>query len=671
MQAIYELFGVGGIEQLDKSVGELLLMVLAPFTHLTFGIAAFFSLITLAFASTVFYYRSAYKATKALEQALACLDQCEDESAFTNRFTEIDQKLSDIPQIKQIWKEYVETLIPPLDNIDDPAYKVYRNTLRPQAFFTHKHVFRNVNPWINSETLIGLGLLLTFIGLVAALTESGNAFSGNTEEIKTALTKLLSVAGAKFLASVGGLGGSIVQGMFINMRHRRASETLERLNHKLEGCLQYASIERIAADQYGYAQRQTYQLTKLSNDIVMSLGERIDTAIGRLPQMLGKELTDALDPIKDILGDSAKNAENTQSEALGQMADEFLESLKGAGQQSMDQVVEQLAKLSEAMTGTIASLNTGSASMQSGLEQAVMSLEKAAQELQASLSGGASKAAESMETSGTAMAETLTAVLKDIKEQQSATSEALVKVVEKLNDASDTAGERMGEAIGVAATNTASAVKSATEGLTNTVTAEMATSISQMSDMLESAAGKVSGGLEQWANKTDQVSSSLVSMNNQLNVNKQGLQESANLVSQSSSAMREMTSSAKSSIEALTRVANTIAEASTAMQETTQESNTSVAELAELVSTTVEEGNEMLEALKDTWESQEQALSGADKELEQAFQSITKNLEGSLSRLSEFSQASSDKLSDVVTMLTTMVVDLQETVEDLETRSGR
>ena len=657
------------MQQVDSSVGELLLSVLSPFTHLTFGLAAFLFLIGLAVVSSSIYYRKANKATKALESVLTCLDTCDNEIAFTEQFAIIDEKLSAIPEVEQVWQEYVETLIPPLNNIDDPAYRVYRNTLRPQAFFTDKHVFRHVKPWVKSETLIGFGLLLTFIGLVAALTESGNAFSGNTAEIKLALTKLLSVAGAKFLASVGGLGGSIMQGMLINIRHNKAVRTLENLNHKLETCLKYASIERIAADQYGYAQRQTERLEQLSNEITMSLGQRIDTAIGSLPDLIGSQMERVMKPMSDQLINMTDGIADTNTESMKAMVADFSDSLKGASQQSMDQVVEQLSSLSVAMTGTIASLNTGSESMQSGLEQAVMSLERAAQELQSSLSGGASKAAESMESSGSAMAETLSAVLSDIKHQQAATSEALSQVVEKLNNASDSAGERMGHAFGEAANETASAVKQATDQLTDTVTTGMSSSISEMSSLLESAAGKVSGGLEQWATKTDQVSNTLASMNNQLNANKQGLLESANIVAQSSTAMRDMTAGARTSIDTLAQVANKIADASSAMQRTANESNESVTELAELVSTSVAEGNEMLEALKDTWVTQEQALAGADKELEGAFENITKNLEGSLGRLSEFSQNSSDKLSDVVTMLTTMVQDLQETVEELQTQT--
>jgi hypothetical protein len=40
------------MQQVDSSVGELLLTVLSPFTHLTFGLAAFLFLIGLAVVST-------------------------------------------------------------------------------------------------------------------------------------------------------------------------------------------------------------------------------------------------------------------------------------------------------------------------------------------------------------------------------------------------------------------------------------------------------------------------------------------------------------------------------------------------------------------------------------------------------------------------------------------
>ncbi|MDC1341384.1 hypothetical protein N8222_06225 [Oceanospirillaceae bacterium] len=658
-------------EYLDPYVSTWLPIVLGKFTHLSFGFTIFSLLIFIALVSSFKYFLAVRKVTRVLNRALKCLEDCANEQEFTEQFTIIDQSLSDIPEIKQVWQEYVETLIPPLDKIDDPAYQIYRNTLRPQSYFTEKYVFRHVTPLIKSETLIGIGLLFTFIGLVAALTESGNAFAGNSDEIKDALTKLLAVAGAKFLASVGGLGGSIIQGGFISVFHKRAARTLQELNHKIESCLQYASVERIAADQYGYAQRQTERLEQLSNEITMSLGQRIDSAISSLPEQIGSQMERVMKPMSDQLINMTDGIADTNTEALETMASNFVDSLKGAGQQSMDQVVDQLASLSEAMTGTIASLNTGSESMQSGLEQAVMSLEKAAQELQNSLSGGASKAAESMESSGSAMAETLTSVLNDIKKQQSVTADALTQVVEKLNEASDTAGSRMGDAVHQAAISTAAAVKDSTEGLTQMVTTEMSSSISQMNDMLESAASKVSGGLTQWANSTDQVSSSLVSINNQLNVNKQGLQESAHLVSQSSTAMRDATTSAKSSIDTLSRIANTIEEASKAIQETSKENSEAVSELAELVSTTVEEGNNMLASLKNTWETQEKVLSGADDALASSFKQITENLESSLGRLSEFSQSSSDQFSEIVNGLMGMVDALQETVEDLQSPSGR
>jgi phage-related minor tail protein len=135
--------------------------------------------------------------------------------------------------------------------------------------------------------------------------------------------------------------------------------------------------------------------------------------------------------------------------------------------------------------------------------------------------------------------------------------------------------------------------------------------------------------------------------------------------------MRDATTSAKSSIDTLSRIANTIEEASKAIQETSKENSESVSELAELVSTTVEEGNNMLASLKNTWETQEKVLSGADDALASSFKQITENLESSLGRLSEFSQSSSDQFSEIVNGLMGMVDALQETVEDLQSPSGR
>lgn len=84
-------------------------------------------------------------------------------------------------------------------------------------------------------TFVGLGLLFTFLGLVAALTETGKSFSNNNiEEIQKALEALLLIAGTKFSASVGGLGTSIVVGAFYQLFNNNLRNGLNSLSNVLE-----------------------------------------------------------------------------------------------------------------------------------------------------------------------------------------------------------------------------------------------------------------------------------------------------------------------------------------------------------------------------------------------------------------------------------------------------
>ena len=104
---------------------------------------------------------------------------------------------------------------------------------------------------------------------------------------------------------------------------------------KQEFLVPIASGEKIAADQYGHMKRQTANLERLSNEIAVAIGERIEKAMMRMPAMMGE----AMEPVTERLDSVAGQIGQTSTEGMASMVSQLSEELKGAGQDSMQQVV--------------------------------------------------------------------------------------------------------------------------------------------------------------------------------------------------------------------------------------------------------------------------------------------------------------------------------------------
>ena len=141
----------------------------------------------------------------ALKSALGdSEDSVAQRQAFAENYLEAATALNDekpgAESLVLVWHEFHETIL------DEGATPI-RTTARPGPYF-QRAAPRFMNLVFASNAFVAAGLILTFIGLVEALhTASGNM--GDADKAKTALTALLSVASAKFLTSIGGIGSSL------------------------------------------------------------------------------------------------------------------------------------------------------------------------------------------------------------------------------------------------------------------------------------------------------------------------------------------------------------------------------------------------------------------------------------------------------------------------------
>lgn len=103
-----------------------------------------------------------------------------------------------------------------------------------------------------------IGLLLTFIGLVAALHFASRGFeSGSAEQAKAAILQLLSASSFKFLTSVAALAGAILISVTVRLLdagvRREAERTAVAIEDHLAGCRAVERRELARAAEGGAA----------------------------------------------------------------------------------------------------------------------------------------------------------------------------------------------------------------------------------------------------------------------------------------------------------------------------------------------------------------------------------------------------------------------------------
>lgn len=658
--------------------------VFSVFTHYTTGVLLFFALLLLAIGSTCRAILKSRAANRQLKQASNVLLNAKDAKDFTQQFDVIDASFKQNSLLKRHWEEYTETMIPPLEGVDDNSYQVFRNTKRPQEFFTAEAVLHDVRPWVDGERLIGFGLLFTFIGLIAALSKASGAFNGD-ENITIALATLLSTAGAKFLASIGGLSGSILQSLMSNKCISISIERLSHLNDMLEERLNYVSVERIAADQYGHAQRQTARLEQMGTEITMALGQQISDAMTNIPYLMGSEISKALEPMKDSLESVTSKMSENNTEALSNMVGEFRDQIQGAGEDSMKLVIDQLEGLSSALNTTVSGLQSSNDEMRSGLRDAINAMSSATSQFNDSISSSAKAASGQMDHMSETLGSTIQSLLSDFQEQQASSQASMRELIGTLSQSSNKASQelaqqatasshQLGESVTTALNDILSNATHNTEAIAGTVKeglskvsehaqTELRSLLQQLGEEIKQSVAGVNQSLDGWKESSGRVASSLNQVNSELGKTSTGIVTTTERIHDVSSVFKGAAASVETATSPLLRISEKLNATMEAMESVNRNTVKSVDLLSSSVKSSVEETSRAVAELRNTWERQASHLKGVDKELEGAFNTITGQLTRSLETLQSFSSELGDQMGKVTDDFASIVGELSDALE--------
>ncbi|MBF0461147.1 MAG: hypothetical protein HQL87_07110 [Magnetococcales bacterium] len=195
----------------------------------------------------------------------------EEPIAFAARYAEVQESFAKYRLLAPAWSAFSKTLVvspvrgTPLRGSRDPSHFFNANDLMGRE--AAQYYYRTI-----PNLLLGVGVLLTLIGLVAAIhfTIRGMA-SGDLYATQSALMGLLNAASVKFLSSIAGYSIAL----FFTWEEKRQKHRLER-ESLLLGQLWLERIEWTGDDRMG---RDQLQETRAQSRHLQEIADRLHQVI--------------------------------------------------------------------------------------------------------------------------------------------------------------------------------------------------------------------------------------------------------------------------------------------------------------------------------------------------------------------------------------------------------
>jgi hypothetical protein len=284
---------------------------------------------------------------------------------FRTNYETIDTALLYNKATSIVWQEFRKTLI-----FRDATIL---SSSRPQNFFNPRNLLVQYD-FVRSlpNFFVGLGLLGTFIGLIAALTFSTQSLTSadNQEQIKTALNQLLTTAAAKFYISAAGLVASLILSLFIKLTLKHLHGRVHQINDALEERLLFVSEQTIAARQLSVQQDSLEELKLFNTNIAMKIGDAVRTAVQASNDSITAKLSDIADSFVKLVNASSEGA----GKAVG-------EAMKGAFDASLRQASEAIGGIATELNGLPARLTAATDAIQNTGRAAAQQQEQLAEKV--------------------------------------------------------------------------------------------------------------------------------------------------------------------------------------------------------------------------------------------------------------------------------------------------
>jgi len=365
-----------------------------------------------------------------LSRAKATIEEAKDEEEFSTKYSELRDKLQQIPIIKHAWSEFDESLIKPTS---DSGNRKIKNTLPASAFFSDESIIKpqlDVRFYVAIPNhLTGFGILGTFLGLAGGIGLAARAIEQATDDptlMTQALGQLLGGASLAFITSIFGLVTSFLFLFIERLSISRLHSTMNAFRQELDGRLSLVTAEHIQQESLLQLRKQTAAMEFFGTDVAMKLGEKINETVETRLSPLIQSLNEEVKALKEEQSKTGQKLVQTMSGGLGEVVEiaagnemknlarvlQELQTGLQTSQQSMksnqDEIAESLRRISSSIESSLtASTNEAEARMKMLLENVVAgvgatvgkmseALEKAGEGAAATVNGSASAADSAM-----------------------------------------------------------------------------------------------------------------------------------------------------------------------------------------------------------------------------------------------------------------------------------
>ena len=300
--------------------------------------------------------RSIIRASVAAVKMAKGADEGERRLAFVSVYPQVDQRLFRNSRLSHAWREFRETLILPNAGERGGGGVIISNSSRPHVFFNPSSLRMNFAFVRHIPNIfVGLGLLGTFLGLIAALTAALGSFDqgAGPNGAQDAILKLLITASAKFYVSAAALAVSIVLTVVVRACSSMLARQISNFNNLLEERLLFATAESIAGQQLEVLKEQSLQLRTFNTDLAMTIGRSIREAVSESNGLLVKQLEGIAATFSRLVEASRQGA----GEAISRVVDNTVTSILQETTTAIRTIAESLVSLPSRIEAAANSLN--------------------------------------------------------------------------------------------------------------------------------------------------------------------------------------------------------------------------------------------------------------------------------------------------------------------------
>lgn len=631
-----------------------------------------------------------WKQRRQIKSFTSAILSIESESEFAFDWADIEKKIES-KKIGLVWGEYLETCIMP--DVNDPRINQIdmrvQNTFRPHEYFNLPSIFPpNAISSSLPNLFVGAGLVVTFMGLVAALATSAEAIfeitqertgTGQSAALMDPILELLRQASTKFYASFTALFFSLAISLELKWFQVLLERPLEKVNEHLEGLVRYSPLEKIATEQLTQAQQQTEQLRAFNTNLATQIGERVQQA---LQQSMSGVITQ--------LGEISTNLGAANVEALQAAGKEIAEQTRGAAEESLKTLANRLNLISQGMQGLPAAISGGTDEFRARMretfdeanEQATENIRatgEASRTLIEELLGGLNSSIQELTDASRESSMQLRNAAVGINESVSLLTEAMRSgseaAAQSMSDGAQQFGESAAEgarAANEAFTAGASNFKNAVVEAGREVAKDAGDQIAKgTKDAVDTIAGSLSAPLSNLTNSASSFSNDINSLNDrmQLLMNSTSslagiTQESSNSVSNAIQQLNQVVSQSSTIMESLQTATAPLPEAiSTLIQENGERQEEYASLLVEIRGFN-ENTNTQAQQLLQTWEGHKTRFAEIDSGLTTAFGALSEQIQQYVQSTQTITNDIDSKLGAAVGQLGGMVEDLTNALEE-------